>query len=208
MTGAVPRPPRQSPINLPPLTAALLFVNVAVAVVRWLLPAQIDDRMLLTFGFLPLRYHGASAWSWPALVAPVTYQFLHGGFVHLGVNMLALVAFMPGVEGRLGRLRLLVFYLLCGVAGAFAQYLLDPRSPALLIGASAAISGIFGAILRFRIARRSFWLVVVLWLVMNFVSGASGMGSSEPIAWVAHIGGFVAGLVLFPLFDQHRDADA
>ena len=189
-------------VNLPPVTTALLLANVLVQAVQWLMPPRLDENALYLFGFLSLRYHGATAWSWPALVSPITYQFLHAGLTHLGVNMLGLVAFAPGVEQRLGGGRFLLFYLLCGVAGAFAQFAATPHSVELLIGASAAVSGVFGAILRFRIARQRFWLIVVLWFIMNFVTGASGMGSTAPIAWVAHIGGFVTGLVLFHLFDR------
>jgi membrane associated rhomboid family serine protease len=192
--------------NLPPMTAALLLANVAVLAVRWLLPGRLDDAVLLTFGFVPRRYLGIDALTWPALVSPVTYQFLHAGLTHLGVNMLGLVAFSAGVEQRVGKGRFLIFYLLCGIAGAAAQFAVDPTSPELLIGASAAISGVFGAVLRFRIARRSFWLIVVVWFAMNFIAGASGLGSSQPVAWVAHVGGFIAGLVLFPLFDRRPAA--
>jgi membrane associated rhomboid family serine protease len=201
-----PRRSRQPILNLPPMTTALLIANVMVAVARWPLPERVDQELLLLFGFLPVRYSGVVPLTWPALVAPVTYQFLHGGLTHLGVNMLGLVAFAPGVEQRLGRWRFLIFYLLCGVAGAFAQWAVGPNSFALLIGASAAVSGVFGAILRFGIARQSFWLVVAIWLVMNFVTGASGMGSSAPVAWIAHIGGFFAGLILFSLFDRRLGA--
>ncbi|HXP32328.1 MAG TPA: rhomboid family intramembrane serine protease [Stellaceae bacterium] len=206
MTDFRPRGPRQPILNLPPMTTALLIANIAVAVALWLLPERLDQQLLLVFGFLPVRYAGAVPLGWPALVAPVTYQFLHGGLTHLGVNMLGLVAFAPGVEQRLGGWRFLIFYLVCGIAGAFAQFAAGPTSFELLIGASAAVSGIFGAILRFRIARQSFWLVVAIWLVMNFVTGASGMGSSAPIAWIAHIGGFFAGLILFSLFDRRLGA--
>ena len=76
-----------------------------------------------------------------------------------------------------------------------------------MIGASASISGLFGAILRFQAFRRGFWMLVVLWLVMNAVSGVVGLGSEGvPVAWVAHVGGFVAGLVLYSLFVRREFA--
>lgn len=200
-------PKRQPILNLPPTTQALLLANVLVQGARLLLSSGQDDALLETFGFAPARYVSSEALSWPALVSPITYQFLHGGLAHLGVNMLGLVAFGSGVEQRLGRWRFLAFYLLCGVAAASAQLAVDPWSDQLLIGASGAISGIFGAILRFQVARRSFWAVVALWLVLNGLAGATGMGSTAgPIAWIAHVGGFIAGLILFPLFDRRRAA--
>jgi membrane associated rhomboid family serine protease len=170
-----------------------------------LLPDAAADRIVELYGYTPTRY--GEGLSWPALVDPVTYQFLHGGFAHLGANMLGLVAFGAGVEQRLGRWRLLAFYLLCGIIGAFTQFALDPGSDEVVVGASAAISGLFGAILRFRAFRRGFWMMVAIWFVANAVTGMVGVGSEgEPVAWVAHIGGFVAGLALFPLFVRREFA--
>src|SRR5665213_2715355 len=138
---------------------------------------------------------------WPMIVAPITYQFLHAGFAHIGVNMLSLVAFGAGIEQRLGGWRFLVFYLLSGIVGVLAQFAVAPGSGDVVIGASAAISGLFGGILRFGVFRRGFWILVVLWLVMNAVTGISGIGGAgEPVAWIAHVGGFAAGLILYPLF--------
>ena len=86
--------------------------------------------------------------------------------------------------------------------GAFAEFAVAPGSADVVIGASAAISGLFGGILRFGVFRRGFWLLVALWLVMNAVTGIAGIGGAgEPVAWIAHVGGFVAGLLLFSWFD-------
>jgi membrane associated rhomboid family serine protease len=183
--------------NLPSATKALLAANVVIFAVLWILPEARADEVVLRFGFTPgLLFSG-----WRAIVTPVTYQFLHAGWTHLGVNMLGLVAFGAGIEQRLGWWRYLVFYLICGVAGAFAQFATGPQSPDVMIGASAAISGLFGGILRLAVFRRSLWLIVALWFVANFVAGVSGIGSGgEPVAWIGHIGGFIAGLALYPLF--------
>jgi membrane associated rhomboid family serine protease len=118
--------------------------------------------------------------------------------------MLTLAAFGSGVERRLGSSRMLAFYLLCGMAGAFAQFAADPASPRVLIGASGAISGLFAAVLWFTVRRQGFWFLVALWLVMNVVTGEIDPigGGSGHIAWVTHLGGFIAGLVLFPVFDR------
>jgi membrane associated rhomboid family serine protease len=184
--------------NLPPMTKALLAVNVVVFVLIFLLPDDAADAVVALFGFVPAHY---LAPAWPDIVAPVTYQFIHAGFAHIAVNMLGLVAFGAGVEQRMRRWPFVVFYLLCGVAGAFTEWALDPQSEDVMVGASAAISGLFGGILRLAAFRGRFWMLVLLWLAMNMVAGVSGLGSAgEPVAWIAHVGGFAAGLALYPLF--------
>lgn len=189
--------PRQPMFNLPPATKALIVANVAVFAIMLVLPEALDESITGLLGFVPARYAALDFW---ALLDPVTYQFIHAGFAHIAVNMLGLVAFGAGVEQRLGRARFIAFYLVCGVIGAFTEYALDPASENVMVGASAAISGLFGGILRFAAFRRGFWMLIGLWLVMNMVAGISGIGAGgEPVAWVAHIGGFAAGLALYPL---------
>ena len=193
--------PRQPVFNVPPATKAVLAANVIILAVMLILPDEADDAIVALFGFAPAR----AFTGWSAFVDPVTYQFLHGGVTHLGVNMLGLLAFGAGIEQRLGRWRFLAFYLLCGIAGAFTQWAADPNASEEMIGASAAISGLFGGILRLAVFRRGFWLLVVLWFVMNAATGLAGVGSEgEPVAWIAHVGGFVAGLVLYPLFARRE----
>lgn len=207
-----PPPSRQPIFNIPPVTKALLAVNVAIHLLRQLLPDAVDDQLLAIFGVLPARYLQAPETtglaSWPVWIEPVSYQFLHAGWVHLGVNMLSLVAFGSGVEQRLGRARYLVFYLICGVLAAATELVVDGAEVSLLIGASGAISGLFGAILRFQMRDwRQLLPVATLWLALNVITGSQGMMIGTdivPIAWIAHIGGFVAGLALFPLLARRR----
>lgn len=188
--------------HLPPATKTLVALNVLVFALMLVLPDDADDAVVALYGFAPARAFAG----WTAVVDPITYQFLHGGITHIAVNMLGLLAFGAGVEQRLGRWRFVAFYLLCGIAGAFTQFVVDPRSSEVMIGASAAISGLFGGILRLAVFRRGLWLLVVLWFVMNAATGLAGIGSEgAPVAWVAHVGGFVAGLLLYPLLAR-RDA--
>jgi membrane associated rhomboid family serine protease len=190
--------PHQRMFNLPTVTKWLLAANVVIFAVMAFLPDQTTDAVVAMFGFTPARYHAGL--SLPALFDPITYQFLHGGIEHVAVNMLGLVAFGAGVEQRLGSWRFLAFYLVCGVVGAFAEFAIDPHSADVMIGASASISGLFGAILRFGAFRRTFWTLVAAWLVLNAVTGIAGVGSEGvPVAWVAHVGGFFVGLLLYPL---------
>jgi membrane associated rhomboid family serine protease len=159
-----------------------------------------------------------------ALVGPwtsvVTSMFLHGGFMHLLGNMLYLWIFGDNVEDSMGHVRFVIFYLLCGVAAVFAQALPDPNSQVPMIGASGAISGVLGAyMLLFPHARvlvliplgfvmqsarlPAIW-VLLLWfglqLLSDVLSGSQGSG----VAFRAHIGGFIAGMALIPLF-KHRN---
>jgi membrane associated rhomboid family serine protease len=196
--------PHQRMFNLPTATKWLLVANVVIFAMMAILRAMgilsddTTDAVVAVFGFTPARYFAGL--SLAALVDPITYQFLHGGFEHIAVNMLGLVAFGAGVEQRLGSWRFLAFYLLCGVVGAFAELAIDPHSADVMIGASASISGLFGAILRFGAFRRTFWTLVAAWLVLNAVTGIAGVGSEGvPVAWIAHVGGFLVGLVLYPL---------
>jgi membrane associated rhomboid family serine protease len=210
-----PTPPARQPIlNVPPITKALLIVNVAVHVLRLLLPADLDDALVSTFAFIPARYAPADGFAWPAVVDPVTYQFLHANLIHLGVNMLALLAFGSGVERRIGGWRMLVFFLVCGVVSAFAHLAAYPSSPEAIVGASGAISGLFGGVLRLQFGaapggRRGLWAIIILWIAVNFVVGQTSMPGTDgaPIAWVAHLGGFVAGLLLFDLAARHATRD-
>ncbi|HKW52045.1 MAG TPA: rhomboid family intramembrane serine protease [Stellaceae bacterium] len=210
-----PTPPARQPIfNIPPATQALIIANVAVHLLRLLLPAGSDDALVSLLAFVPDRYTAAGGIGWPALVDPVTYQFLHANFIHLGINMLALLAFGSGVERRIGGARMLIFFLVCGVAAAAAHFAVYPSSPVPIIGASGAISGLFGGVLRFQFSggaggRRGLWTVVIVWLVVNVAFGQTGMPGMEDaaIAWVAHLGGFVAGLLLFGLAARRPPPD-
>jgi membrane associated rhomboid family serine protease len=147
-------------------------------------------------------------------------MFLHGGILHLLGNMLYLWIFGDNVEDSMGHVRFIVFYVLCGIAAVFAQALPDPSSQVPMIGASGAISGVLGAyLLLFPHARilvliplgfimhstrlPAMW-VLLLWFGLQFLSSAMQGPGSGGVAFRAHIGGFIAGLVLIPLF-KHRN---
>jgi membrane associated rhomboid family serine protease len=140
------------------------------------------------------------------LLAPITYQFLHGGWVHLGVNMITLAAFGAPVERLLGVRRFVLFYLSAGIVAGFIHVLFFSDSIDPVIGASGAISGVFGSVLMAlrQVGRLSSLLPVAgIWIALNVFFGIFGGtpgGSGEPVAWTAHIGGFVFGLIAFRLF--------
>jgi membrane associated rhomboid family serine protease len=157
-----------------------------------------------------------------ALVPPTatvfTSMFLHGGWMHLIGNMLYLWIFGDNVEDAMGHVRFLVFYLLCGVAAAMAQAIPDPMSNIPMVGASGAISGVLGAYLLLYPHARVFvaipigfllhttylraGVVLLLWFGMQLLSNAFTAPGSGGVAFRAHIGGFVAGMVLVPLFKR------
>ena len=155
-------------------------------------------------------------WVAPALT-PITSMFLHGGILHLAGNMLYLWIFGNNIEDAMGHARFIVFYLLCGVAAVFAQALPDTSSTIPMIGASGAISGVLGAYLLLYPHARvlvliplGFFLhtmhlkagiVLGIWFAMQVISSLAS-GDGPGVAWNAHIGGFVAGIVLLPIFKR------
>jgi membrane associated rhomboid family serine protease len=153
-----------------------------------------------------------------------TSMFLHGGWAHLLGNMLALYIFGDNVEDRLGSGRYLLFYFICGLAAAAAHIALNRNSPVPTIGASGAISGVLAAYLLFFPSARVITLVFLFifplfveipavfylgfWFLSQLFNGAlavvSDMQAFGGVAWWAHIGGFIAGLVLGPLLARRR----
>ena len=155
-------------------------------------------------------------WVAPALT-PITSMFLHGGILHLAGNMLYLWIFGNNIEDAMGHARFIVFYLLCGVAAVFAQALPDTSSTIPMIGASGAISGVLGAYLLLypharvlvliplgfflHTMRLKAGIVLGIWFAMQVISSLAS-GDGPGVAWNAHIGGFVAGIVLLPIFKR------
>ncbi len=147
-----------------------------------------------------------------------TSMFLHGGWLHLLGNMLYLWIYGDNVEDAMGHARYLVFYLLCGMAAIGAQALSDPHSAYPIIGASGAISGVLGAYLLlfprakvltlvllpffFTTLRLRAMLPLLLWFAAQLVSDLSVRGGGSSVAYRAHIGGFLAGMVLVPLLKR------
>jgi membrane associated rhomboid family serine protease len=146
-------------------------------------------------------------------------MFLHGSWMHILGNMWFLWIFGNNVEDAMGRLRFLLFYLLTGVAAAFAQVAIDPASAVPMVGASGAISGVMGGYVLLYPHVRVFvmvplgfymtsmawpaWAMLGYWLLLQFVSGLTALGQEGGgVAFWAHFGGFVAGVVLVKLFSR------
>jgi len=161
-------------------------------------------------------FHGCPGKSWLASV--FVAMFLHGGWLHIAGNMLFLWVFGNNVEDKIGRVPYLLFYLFCGVVASAGQILVGPESVIPSLGASGAIAGVLGAYLVMFPGRRVYSLVpiffiftllplpaiVVLgfWFVLQFFSGVTGLAQhvNGGVAYFAHVGGFLAGLVLALLF--------
>jgi membrane associated rhomboid family serine protease len=144
----------------------------------------------------------------------LTSMFIHGGFLHIAGNMLYLWIFGNNIEDLLGPVRFLLFYLLCGIVAGIVHVLIAPRSPVPTVGASGAVAGILGAYLiaypRARVVCLLFlvffirlipvpaMLVLIFWFLLQAFEGAAAVstGSSGGVAWFAHVGGFLAGILL------------
>ncbi len=197
------------------MTVALIAANVAVFLYQLSLGLGRGRAFLFAFGAVPALITGAAEArvAVPPPLTVLTSMFLHGGFLHLGGNMLFLWIFGDNVEDVMGRPRFLAFYLICGLAAALAQVMLNPASTVPMVGASGAISGVLGAYLalfpRARIVTLVFFGFIVdtvripavfflgIWFLMQFLyAGGAGGG----VAWMAHVGGFLSGLALVFLF--------
>lgn len=226
----VPPPEREPLFNVPSVIVFIVAVTVLIEVlVNWLLDDTAVNALYYYGGFIPARYAGSlSGELLPALTSPVTYAFLHGGWEHLIFNDIWLAVFGTPVALRIGVVRFAVFWIVTSVAAAFAFDIANFGSETLLVGASGAISGLTGAACRFvwsgdgsmrdpalsaiqrrlsvmeTLRSREVLLFIAFWLVANVVLAGLGVGATEQaqaIAWQAHLGGFLAGFLLFPLFD-------
>ncbi len=210
--------------RFPLMTILLIVVNVTIFLSTALLgPAA--NRVVLLFGVIPARL--IRDWHQPLILSTLlSSMYLHGGWAHLLGNMWYLWIFGDNVEDRMGRWRYLVFYTLCGIIASLLQVLSAPRSTIPMIGASGAIAGVLGAyLLLYPKARVStlipvFYFIRIVWLPAVIVLGGwflvqlmNGLATLNVVmqtggtAWWAHIGGFIAGMALMPIF-RRRDYQA
>lgn len=231
---------REPLFNIPSVIIALLVVLALIHGVRTLLLS--DDQnieILLEFAFIPARYDasvvpggalpggfGADVWTF------VTYSLLHADWMHFGVNSIWLLPFGSALARRFGTVRFLAFFAVTAAAGAAAHLATNAGSPYPVIGASASVSGMMAAAMRFAFQRGGplnmmrgaeeqdyrvpaipllgvlrdarVLIFLAVWFAINILFGVGSLpitGSEQPVAWQAHIGGFLAGLLLFSWFD-------
>jgi membrane associated rhomboid family serine protease len=196
----------------------LILLNSAVFIYQFTLGEAVTDFMY-AYGVIPYRFLHLFSSNPGELVTPFTAMFLHGGWLHVIGNMLFLYIFGDNVEDILGHGRYLAFYILCGALSFMAQIALQSNSMVPNVGASGAIAGVLGAyILLFPRARIVTLLPIVIfftlveipafvfigiWFAIQFLSGALTLGRADAlsggVAWWAHIGGFIAGMILIKL---------
>ncbi|MFC2075626.1 rhomboid family intramembrane serine protease [candidate division KSB1 bacterium] len=201
------------------LTIGLIVINIVVFLWQLYLGQEGLGAVYL-YGAVPSRLFGIGdnlpSPAVPEAVTLITAMFLHGGFLHIIGNMLYLWIFGNNVEDVLGRARFILFYLVCGLIATFSHLLSNVQSQLPMIGASGAIAGILGAYLvlfpRTRVHTLFIFFVfirvipipAVFLLIFWFVLQLFSLGSGGGVAWTAHIGGFLAGLVLIRLFLRGR----
>jgi membrane associated rhomboid family serine protease len=204
--------------TFPVITVAIIAICVLIFIWQVMLPPDEAQRAIFSLGVIPAVLFGEAFLGEPMVPAGATLftsMFLHGGLLHLAGNMLYLWIFGDNIEDRMGRGRYVAFYLLCGVVAALAQALPDPRSTIPMIGASGAISGVLGGyallyphakvlvvvpfivLYTFRVPAV---LVLGFWFLGQLVSSATADPGAGGVAFGAHIGGFLAGLILIRFF--------
>ncbi len=209
---------------LPVVTYVLIALNVLAFLLEL---GRGSEAALQTFieswGIVPREYSVQR--DLPPLIAMpfwstlLSSMFLHGGWIHLGGNMLFLWVFGDNIERAMGAVKFLLFYLICGLLASAAHIVFNLQSPVPSIGASGAISGVLGGYMllfprnRVRVLTRGGIVAVPavfmlgMWIVLQFISGLGSMAQTDEtsgVAYMAHIGGFVAGLVLVKLFATRR----
>lgn len=156
----------------------------------------------------------------PPYITIFTSMFLHAGFFHVGGNMLYLWIFGNNIEDSMGHFRFIIFYFLCGIVAVYTFSAVNPSSTIPMVGASGAVSGVLGAYLLLfprakvltliplgfyiQIVRVPAIFVLGLWIFIQIINGMASGGTGGGVAWFAHIGGFLAGLVLINLFKKRR----
>jgi membrane associated rhomboid family serine protease len=198
---------RQPSYSKPAVTIFIIVVNLLVFLFEFSLDDYSRNAFINTFGLVPDRFHTLNV---------LTSMFLHGGWMHVLGNMWFLWIFGDNIEDILGHGKYALFYLLCGVAAAMAQVLLNPVSRVPMVGASGAIAGVMGAymvkfprarietiaIIVFFITRFDVpaWVMLIYWFATQVFSGVGSIGYTQAneggTAFFAHIGGFIMGIAL------------
>ncbi|MBV8819234.1 MAG: rhomboid family intramembrane serine protease [Acidobacteriaceae bacterium] len=200
--------------STPVMTILLIVVNVLCFLYEMAQPIYMRDRFIEHYALIPDQLH---------LTTLLTSMFLHGGWLHLIGNMWFLWVFGSHIEDAMGSGKFLVFYLISGVASGAVQFVTSLGSPVPTIGASGAIAGVMGAFLilypRVRVVTLIFIVVfvttielpaafmLIYWFALQLLSGLGSLTSvtqAQGIAWFAHVGGFLAGILLIRIFQGNR----
>jgi membrane associated rhomboid family serine protease len=203
----------------PIINYALIALNILAFVLEQS-QGQNLNRFIFTYGLVPARYSvpqiSAHFTSAQQVIAFLTFMFIHGGFFHILGNMWFLYIFGDNIEDRLGHFRYLAFYLLCGLASGISHLFLNWTSQIPTIGASGAIAGVMGAyfilyprakvltlipiFFFIQFVEIPAFLFLAVWFLFQSLSAASSSAQTGGIAWWAHIGGFIFGIIFLKLF--------
>lgn len=211
-----------NPTERPPIMTLSLIAACVLVFLRELSlsPAELDA-FVYAYGFIPARFFSPETRLLEKLLPIFTSMFIHGSFFHIAGNMLYLWIFGNNIEDRLGPFKFLIFYLLCGISAALFQGLTNPLSSTPMIGASGAISGTLGAYLILFPGARiltmviffyfiSFeelpaYFVILVWFIIQFFNSLGSLAGIETgVAYMAHLGGFIAGMLLIFLFPKRK----
>lgn len=204
--------------NYPVVNYSLIVINVLVFLMQ--LVQSDPAKFNFYYGLVPARYTHSDISAYFSLgqqiFAFLSFMFLHGGFLHIIGNMWSLYIFGDNIEDRLGHFRYLIFYILCGIASGIAHIVFNLGSKAPVIGASGAISGVMGAYFMLYPRAKILTLIPIvfipifieipafmflgLWILFQFVNAAGSGGAG--IAWWAHIGGFIFGIIFLKMFEN------
>ena len=213
--------------NYPVVNNTIIGINVVIFLHQLTLGAGLD-RFIYIYGLVPARYSvpqiSAYFTTSQQFFSLLSFMFLHGGFWHLLGNMWFLYIFGDNVEDRLGHMRYLLFYLICGVASGLSHLLLNTNSNVPTIGASGAIAGVMGAYFILHPRARILTLIPIFfipyfleipayfflgfWFVLQFLSAAGSHSQVSGVAWWAHIGGFVFGIMFLKILLLLPDASS
>lgn len=198
--------------SLRKMTPVVTYILIILNVLFFLVELGGGDEFINRWAFIPQRFSADPLANFPTFF---TSMFMHGGWLHLGSNMLYLWIFGDNVEDRLGKVKYLFLYLLSGIAATLAQYVFFPNSNLPNVGASGAIAGVLGAYILFFPAQKvnvllgrsivamPSLIVIGFWFFLQLVSGTGSLYSTQDtggVAYMAHIGGFVAGLAVAFIF--------
>lgn len=188
--------------TFPFITIGLIGLNI----IMFLMELLAGERFIIAWSFVPARFIANPIGESITLFSSI---FMHAGWLHLLGNMLYLGIFGDNVEDRMGHFKYLIFYLICGIAASFTQFAFSMSSDIPMLGASGAIAGVLGAylllfpqgnvyMLFFRfITPVPAWVALGVWIVIQLISGAGsllGAGQMGGVAYLAHVGGFFAGI--------------
>lgn len=193
-------------INMPPVTKILIGVLLLIHFIVGVLLSHEQTTWIYThLGFIPARFHDGDIDAY-AIASLITHMFLHGGWMHVMMNLFMLAAFGSGIEKWLGSKRMLILFFVSGLFGAAAHYFLNTASGDPMIGASGGLSGLFaGAIIMLNRGQREMGGRIgilpfaLLWIGLSIGFGMLGGPDGSTIAWASHVGGFLGGFLVLRL---------